>query len=119
MRVLNILPRVYVQDIDQAVPFYEGLFGVASQNRFSMPNVGLELASVGSLLIIAGTEVALDPFRSTQATFLVDDLDAFYNDLMVKGSTVIRPIQSVPTGRNMTVRHPDGTIVEYVEHHLG
>ncbi|MBW4499063.1 MAG: hypothetical protein KME57_05685 [Scytonema hyalinum WJT4-NPBG1] len=29
--------------------------------------------------------------------------------------TILRPPQEVPTRRNMTVKHPDDLIVEYVE----
>ncbi|MFH7095366.1 VOC family protein, partial [Klebsiella pneumoniae] len=33
------------------------------------------------------------------------------------GATIINPVKAVPTGWNMLVRHPDGMIAEYVEHH--
>ncbi|MFB9265617.1 hypothetical protein ACFFWD_21100 [Bradyrhizobium erythrophlei] len=32
------------------------------------------------------------------------------------GATILEAPKAVPTGRNMLVRHPDQTRVEYVEH---
>ncbi|EQH79852.1 hypothetical protein QMG_0391 [Clostridioides difficile DA00256] len=32
------------------------------------------------------------------------------------GAVVVRDKKKVPTGYNMTLRHPDGTIIEYVQH---
>jgi hypothetical protein len=60
-------------------------------------------------LIIAGSEEALKPIKSTQATFLVDSLDEFKAYLKEKGTILIREPNKVPTGKNMTVRHPDGS----------
>ncbi len=84
--------------------------------RFEIPHIGLELAQVGDILLIAGSEEALKPFRNTQATMLVDSLDEFKVYLEEKGAEIIRGPDKVPTGRNMTVRHPDGSVIEYVEH---
>lgn len=81
-----------------------------------MPQIGLELAQIGDLLLIAGTDKALKPFRSAQATFLADSLDEFRAYLEEKGAEIIRGPSKVPTGRNMTVRHPDGSVIGYVEH---
>lgn len=52
----------------------------------------------------------------TQITFLVDSIDDFRNWLLGAGAVVLEEPKKVPTGRNMRVRHPDGTIIEYVEH---
>jgi hypothetical protein len=38
----------------------------------------------------------------------LDDAVTFYK--------ITEPPKRVPTGSNMRVRHPDGTVVEYVEH---
>jgi hypothetical protein len=35
--------------------------------------------------------------------------------LLNNGAVVIRDLKEVPTGRSMTLKHLDGTIVEYVE----
>jgi predicted enzyme related to lactoylglutathione lyase len=116
MKVLLTFVRVYAENIDAALPFYETLLGVKCSGRFSYRAAGLELATVGQVLLLAGTAEALEPFRATKATLLVDDLDEFQRFLASNGATIIRGPQEVPTGRNMTARHADGTVVEYVQH---
>jgi predicted enzyme related to lactoylglutathione lyase len=116
MKILRTLARVCTTSPDETVQFYENLTGTTAVSRFGMPAIGLELAVVQDILIIGGTEEALRPFRSTSATYLVDSLDEYHRFLTAHGATIIRPPQVVPTGRNMIVRHPDGSIVEYVEH---
>jgi predicted enzyme related to lactoylglutathione lyase len=116
MKILRTLTRVCVNDLDDTVRFYERLTGNPAALRFCLPAAGLELSQVGDLLIIAGPDAAIVPFRPTTATFLVDSVDEYHRFLRSNGATIIRPPQQVPTGINMTVRHPDGLIVEYVEH---
>ena len=83
-----------------------------------MPDAGLELAQVGTFLIIAGNEDALKPFRSTSATFLVDSVEEYFRFFTRNIIAVIHPPRPVPTGVNMIIRHPEGTIIEYVQHRL-
>lgn len=116
MRVIKTLTRLYVRDLDSALSFYEWLLNVKSNLRFRYPEMHLELVLVGDLLLIAGTEEALKPFRNTVATFIVDSVDEFQSQLERSGAKVLRGPREVPTGRNMTVLHPDGSIIEYVEH---
>ncbi|MGY4480096.1 VOC family protein [Bradyrhizobium sp. USDA 3364] len=118
MKILNILVRRYLplQDLDRAVAFHETLIGQAARLRFDYPEYDLRLAQVASILFIAGTERSLKPFTATHLTFLVDDIDAFATHLPHVGATILDGPKPVPTGRNMLVRHPDQTRVEYVEH---
>lgn len=78
--------------------------------------MNLEIASVGNFLLLSGSEKALAPFKATIATFVVDSLDEFAADFKENGLPFIPEPKQVPTGKNMTVQHPDGAIVEYVEH---
>jgi predicted enzyme related to lactoylglutathione lyase len=116
MKILRTLARVYANDPDTAISFYESLAGTEVLSRFGMPAAGLELAVVNDVLIICGNDEALRPYRQTDATFLVDSLEEFHQFLIAHGAKVLRPPQPVPTGINMTVRHPDGSVFEYVEH---
>jgi predicted enzyme related to lactoylglutathione lyase len=115
MKILKILTRVYTGNLDETLKFYEGLTGSKTLRRFPYPAAGLELAQVQDILILAGTEESLRPFRHTVATFLVDSLDDYFQYLAAHGATIIRPPQVVPTGRNKIIRHTDGAVVEYVE----
>jgi len=116
MKILGTLTRIYTTTFDETLRFYEDLTGTKAGLRFALPAAGLELAQVQDILIIAGSDSALRPFRSTNATFLVDSLEEYHRFLAAQGAEIIRPPQKVPTGMNMTVRHPDGSVVEYVEH---
>ena len=118
MKVLNILVRRYLplEDFEAAVAFHERLIGQKARLRFDYHEYGLRLAQVASILFVAGTEQSLAPFMATQATFMVDDLQAYARHLPTVGAEILKPPKPVPTGWNMLVRHPDGMRVEYVEH---
>jgi predicted enzyme related to lactoylglutathione lyase len=116
MQIIRILTRFYTDDLERSVKFYGELLKTEVASRFKMPAEGLELAVLSDILIIGGTEAALKPFRTTGATFLVDSVVEFKKYLLDKGCTIIRDIAKVPTGFNLTLKHPDGTIIEYVEH---
>ena len=121
--VREVLLRVFVppERFAATIRFYEGVFGRGASLRFAYPERRLELASVGSgngsVLIIAGTEADLGPFKATVATFHVRSLAAARSAVEAAGGEVIEAPKRVPTGTNMRVRHPDGSVVEYVEHH--
>jgi predicted enzyme related to lactoylglutathione lyase len=118
MKILQVLSRTYLsrEQLEASVNFYGSLFGERSRVRFTYPEVGLELAQVGSLLLIAGSAAALEPFKATQATFLVDSLSEWKDFLLKSGATLLREPKQVPTGMNMLAKHPDGTRIEYVQH---
>ncbi|SYN52123.1 glyoxalase [Klebsiella pneumoniae] len=97
--------------------FDEAIWARVAWQYYVNPEYDLKLAQVGSVLLIGGTEQSLAPFRATEATFLVNDITAWEKHLPSTGATIINPVKAVPTGWNMLVRHPDGMIAEYVEHH--
>ncbi len=116
MKVIKTFTRLYVEDINSALAFYEQLLNTKPSLRFTYPAVHLELAGIGDFLLLAGSEEALAPFRETKATCVVDSILEFRTHLLNQGSEIIRDIREVPTGKNMTIRHPDGTMIEYVEY---
>ena len=77
--------------------------------------MNLELARIDNLLIICGLNESLKPFQDTNATFLVDSIQEYKEYLLKNGAAIIQDLKKVPTGFNMTMRHSDGTIIEYVE----
>ncbi len=109
MKIYKVLTRIFLnpEEIDRSISFYENLFGQKCKSRFKYPEKELELAQVGSFLLISGSTNSLKPFRDTKVTLLVDSID----DLKV-----FLQEQGAPTGRNMRVKHMDGLIAEYVEH---
>jgi hypothetical protein len=103
-----------------AVAYYKALTGGRCTLHFPFPERGLELASVSSpavsFLIIAGDEANLLPFRETTLTMLVEDIEAVAPALLALGAQILQPVTPVPTGFQTRARHPDGLVIEYVQH---
>ncbi|MFI0820549.1 VOC family protein [Streptomyces sp. NPDC021098] len=114
MRIYRTYARVYAADLDAALGPLSAVSGEPVSTRFTMPN-GLELATVGRVLVVAGDERVLEPYRATAATLIVDDLDECRARLERTGARVVRGPQAVPTGRNLTAELPGGVQIEYVE----
>jgi predicted enzyme related to lactoylglutathione lyase len=116
--------RVYVApgELDGAIEFYEKLLGVESDMYMSIPpepadsRGGLNLATVGGFLILEGSSEQLAPFRATVGTLLVDDIGPYFARLASLGAEVVHLPTERLGGAGFTVRHPDGTVIEYVHH---
>lgn len=116
-RPLVMIRRLLPADrLEPAIVFYEQLLGEPCDLRFDYPEMELSLASVGAVLLIAGSERALAPFAATDATLLVASLEQAAARVRAGGGEIVEEPKAVPTGRNMLARHPDGALVEYVEH---
>jgi hypothetical protein len=113
VKALRTYARLYVDDVDRALPVLRELTGEEPGLRF--PYAGVEVASIAGFLLVAGGEEALAPFRRVQATVVVDDLGGLDELVAERGGTVLAGPQDVPTGRNATVEHPGGVVIEYVE----
>ncbi|MFF5426452.1 MULTISPECIES: VOC family protein [unclassified Streptomyces] len=113
--VLTVLARVYVDDLDAALPTFVELTGEQPRLRFTYRD--LDLASVGGYLLLAGSDEALAPYRGTHATTVVESLDQVLRLTAEHGGKIVDGPNEVPTGRNMTVRHPGGATIEYVQFH--
>jgi predicted enzyme related to lactoylglutathione lyase len=114
VKALATLARLSADDLDRALPALRALTGEDVRTRF--PYRGAEVAGIGGFLIVAGDEQALAPFRRVQSTVLVDDLDGTQALVAEHGGEIVDGPNEVPTGRNATVRHPGGAVLEYVEH---
>lgn len=115
MTVLATLARVYVDDLDVALPTFVELTGEQPRLRFTYR--GLDLASVGGYLLLAGSEEALAPYRGTHATAIVESIDRILSITEQHGGEILDGPNEVPTGRNLTVQHPGGATIEYVQFH--
>ncbi|WP_425465393.1 hypothetical protein [Nonomuraea mesophila] len=73
------------------IAFYERLQRTTADARFAFAAAGLELATVGAFLIIAGDDSAVRPFRSTVRTLLVDDVLPYHERLTAEGAEIVPP----------------------------
>ncbi|MDF2640553.1 MAG: glyoxalase [Novosphingobium lindaniclasticum] len=118
MTILNILVRrhVPIAAFDETVRFYEALLGETARLRLDPVPGEHRIAQVSAMLIVGASPDRLAAMSEVQAAYLVDDLDALATALPGMDAAILEPAQDIPTGRFMMVRHPDGMVVEYVEH---
>ena len=122
LQVREVPVRLFVpaDRLRETVAHYKALTGGHCTLHFPFPERGLELASVSSpavtFLIIAGDEANLGPFRETKLTMLVEDIETVAPALLALGADILQPVTPVPTGFLIRARHPDGLVVEYVQH---
>ena len=120
--IIESFTRVFVDagQLQKAMLFYKGLLDGKITLRFIYQETGLELAAVSSphlsVLIICGPSDQRAPFEATLLTIQVDRLEPYVAKLNEAGLEQIQPVQKTPVGRNTRFRHPDGLIVEYVDH---
>jgi predicted enzyme related to lactoylglutathione lyase len=107
--------RVHGGELERCLSFYENILGERCQLRFDYSERSLELASVGAVLLMAGSETALAAGPAMIGTFAVDSLDEFRQELIRQGAAIIREPGDTPTGRNLFAAHPDGAIFEYMQ----
>lgn len=121
MKVMRILQRVFVDpnDLERTIGFYSRVFDQRTFRHFKHEERDLEIVQVGPVLIIAGLSHKLRAVQFTNFTYLVDSVDEFRMFLNSEEAEILEGPNRVPTGVNMRVRHPDGVIVEYVEHQPG
>lgn len=114
MRIFRTYARAYAGDLDAVLAPLTTVTGEPISTRFTMPN-GLELATVGRVLVVAGDERVLESYKATVATLIIDDLDGCQALLNRTGAQIVRGPQAVPTGRNLTAKLPGDVQIEYVE----
>lgn len=117
MLIYRIFTRTYVNQnqLDQAIEFYEELTSEKCGLRVENAPAGLLAGVVGGVHVIAGAEAGLYKFKAATATYLVDHVEEFVDRLLTLGAEILEETQTLPQGHSLHVRHPDGTIVEYVD----
>jgi predicted enzyme related to lactoylglutathione lyase len=108
--VIGVLARVFVDDLDAALPVYRDLAGGRPAQRFAFK--GVELARVGPFLLLSGDTA---PFRDRVATILVRDVDAVADAITRAGGDLVDGPAPGPNGRRLIAAHPDGSVFEYIE----
>lgn len=113
MKIKQALTRVCVDEMDKSLPLYEKLLGEKCSFRQRVKIV--ELAQVGTVLLMSAPEPVMAQMRKVDLAMLVDSVQEWREALVKDGAVVLEEPKEVPNGVNMTVRHTDGTVAEYVE----
>ncbi|KAJ5574156.1 uncharacterized protein N7459_008583 [Penicillium hispanicum] len=120
--ILETFTRVFIdaEQLEASLAFYKTLLNGEVTLRFPYPEKGLELAAVSSpklsVLFVAGSAESRKPFEQTKLTIKVDQLDNYVGTLIAGGCEQLESVQDTPAGRKTRFRHPDGVVVEYVDH---
>lgn len=112
MKILKTYARVFVADMNSALPLYEAIVGETAHLRLKFE--AAEIGAVGDFLIVAGSPEAIDGYRSTIGPVVVESLDAAEAAVDRLGGTS-GPRIPAPTGEMFYARHPDGVNVEYLQ----
>lgn len=108
--IRGVLARVYVDDLEAALPLYEQLTGDQHPHRFDYGIMRLAKAGVFLLVQGATTEV-----RTHQATVDVRDIDEVASTVTAADGTLVEGPAPGPNGARLIARHPDATIIEYIK----
>ena len=111
--ILKTYARMFSADCDATLVTLERLHGRKAHVRFRFGE--WDLAGVGDMFVVAGTEQSLAPIRDSHGPVIVREIKAIEAELLACGATITQPIVDVPTGRMLYARHADGLHVEYVE----
>ena len=115
MIVQQILTRFYVEDMDQAILFYERLHREHCIMRIKVAGIDLEVARVGSMLLFKGKEEIVKEQKRIAATYIVDSIEQFKESLIENGAEMMEEPRIVPAGMSMRIKHPDQNEIEYVQ----
>lgn len=114
--ILKSYVRLFTHDTDKTLDLVRQLTGLPAPDlRVQMPEIGLDLAAIGDILIVGGQPGKVDAFRDSIGPFIVDDIEATQKTLLAAGAEITSPIQQVPTGQRLYARDQDGNHVEYVQ----
>lgn len=108
--VLAALARVYVDDLDAAIPLYQALTGLDEAHRFEFRE--MRLAKIGSFLLVQGADAEV---RSHAATIAVRDIDMTAKTIRDADGELLDGPAPGPNGPRLVARHPDGSIIEYIQ----
>ncbi|WDL94617.1 hypothetical protein JCR32_12755 [Bacillus sp. HNR-4] len=112
MNILAVVPRLYVSDLQTHLEFYKILLEQETPHEFQMN--GTHVIRFKNLLLIEELHETIK--NHVAATIVIDNLNEVKELILnYNGVMITEPIQVVPTGMKMIIRHPDGNIIEYIE----
>ncbi len=117
----RVFSRVFpeIGRLRQTVEFYESLVGTGLDIDLDLPEAGLHVVGVGPFLILEmdpGKLDRIDQARQTTATVLAPHLEDAVRTSVQHGATIIEGPWQSPPGPGYRLQHPDGLLVEYLEH---
>ncbi len=115
-------PRVFIRvfcdpgTLTQTVTFYRGLSAGRLEMDMDIPESGLHVVGIGAFLILELDLSEHADAADTQVTVLVPHLDEAVAARVADGAVIVQNRWAGPAGPGTRLRHPDGLVVEYLEH---
>jgi hypothetical protein len=100
----------------ETVNFYRRLTATDFDMDMDIPEAGLHVVAVGGFLILELDRQAHAEATRTHATVLAPHLKVTADAQLALGTAVVQEMWNGPAGPGIRLRHPDGLIVEYLEH---
>ncbi|GES53587.1 hypothetical protein Rhsp01_62100 [Rhizobium sp. NBRC 114257] len=111
--ILKTYTRIFTTDLQPTVATLKAVHG--TEPHLWLNYAPLTLVGIGDVLVIGGTDEALEPIRGSLGPWIVEDIDDAKRKLLANGASVMRDIKDIPPGRMMYMKHADGCLVEYVQ----
>lgn len=110
--------RIFTDDVDALVEFYETLTGVTAERLHPMfaelrsPSGTLAIASTATVPLLGDHAAEAGANRSVALDFLVDDVDATCTALQGVVEQFVQEPTDMPWGnRSLLIRDPDGNLI--------
>jgi hypothetical protein len=94
-RIRQVLARVFVESLDDALPLYERLAEGVPVRRFKSRN--MELGWVGPFLLLAGSSDALEAYRDRVASLVVEGIQEIAREIVDAGGQLVEGPAPAPT----------------------
>ena len=101
------------------VRFYQNLTSETLDMDLDLPESGLHVVAVGPFLVLEMDKGRLDRAEQsalTHITVLNANLDEAVEQRVAEGARIVQPRWNSPPGPGIRLRHPDGQLVEHLEH---
>lgn len=112
--------RIFTDDVDALVAFYEAATGLIAERLHPMfaelrtPAGTLAIASTATVPLLGDDAAEARANRSVALDFRVDDVDVTYRDIHDVVETLVKEPTDMPWGnRSLLVRDPDGTLINF------
>lgn len=112
--------RIFTDDVDALIAFYESATGLTAERLHPMfaeirtPSGTLAIADTATVPLLGDGAAQARANRSVALDFRVDDVDAVYAVLRDVVTVFVNEPTNMPWGnRSLLVRDPDGTLVNF------